>query len=80
MRLGRALTLRLCATAATVATLLGSTVYVAAHPKDPAAPLQPPVAKSGPGPTRAPQASGRIRIEPGVRQTALPGITFTHVS
>ena len=80
MRLGRAFTLRLAATAATVATLLGSTVYVAAHPKDPSAPLQPPVAKATPLPTRTPQASGRIRIDPGVRQTAIPGITFTHVS
>ena len=76
----RGLALRLCATVATVATLLGSTVYVAAHPKDPSAPLQPPVAKNSPIPARAPQPSGRIRIEPGVRQTALPGITFTHVS
>ena len=80
MRASRAFALRLCATAATVATLLGSTLYVAAHPKDPSAPLQPPVAKATPVPTRTPQASGRIRIEPGVRQTALPGITFTHVS
>lgn len=80
MRLGRAVTLRICATAATVATLLGSSAYVAAHPKDPSAPLQPPVVKSTPVPTRTPQPSGRIRIEPGVRQTALPGITFTHVS
>lgn len=80
MRLGRAFTLRLVATAATVATLLGSTVYVAAHPKDPSAPLQPPVFKNSPVPTRAPQASGRLRIDPGVRQTALPRVTFTHVS
>lgn len=80
MRAGRALTLRLCATAAAVATLLGSTLYVAAHPKDPSAPLQPPVVKATRAPTPTPQASGRIRIEPGVRQTALPGITVTHVS
>lgn len=80
MRLGRAFTLRLAATAASVATLLGSSAYVAAHPKDPAAPLKPPVVRSTPAPTPTPQASGRIRIEPGVRQTALPGITFTHVS
>lgn len=76
----RGLALRLAATVATVATLLGSSVYVAAHPKDPSAPLQPPVVKRTPVPTPTPQASGRIRIEPGVRQTALPGITFTHVS
>ncbi len=74
----RALALRLAATVATVATLLGSTGYVAAHPKDPSAPLQPPVAK--PSPTPTPRASGRIQVAPAVRATALPGITFTHVS
>ncbi len=80
MRIRRPLALRLAATAATVATLLGSSAYVAAHPKDPSAPLQPPVVKITPAPTATPKASGRIQVEPAVRQTALPGITFTHVS
>ena len=74
----RALALRLAATAAAVATLLASTGYVASHPKDPNAPLQPPVVK--PSPTPSPQATGRIQVSPAVRATALPGITFTHVS
>ena len=74
----RALALRLAATVATLATLLGSTGYVAAHPKDPNAPLQPPVAKPSLAPT--PRPSGRIQVPPAVRATALPGITFTHVS
>ncbi len=76
--MGRAFALRLAATVATVATLLGSSAYVAAHPKDPNAPLQPPVVK--PSPTPTPRASGRIQVSPAVRATALPGITFTHVS
>ncbi|HEX4745404.1 MAG TPA: hypothetical protein VFU99_00860 [Gaiellaceae bacterium] len=74
----RGLALRLAATVATVATLLGSTGYVAAHPKDPSAPLQPPVVT--PSPTPTPRATGRIQVPPAVRATALPGITFTHVS
>jgi hypothetical protein len=75
----RAVLLRLAATAATVATLLASVVYVAAHPKDARAPLQPPVVR--PSPTAAPTpAGGRIQIQPGVRATELPAITGTHVS
>jgi len=80
VRVGRAFALRIAATAATVATLLGSSAYVAAHPKDPSAPLQPPVVQPSPSPTPSARPSGRIQIEPAVRQTALPGITFTHVS
>ena len=76
--MGRARNLRLAAAAATLATLLGTTGYVAAHPKDANAPLQPPVAK--PSPTPTPRPSGRIQVSPAVRATALPGITFTHVS
>lgn len=74
----RALGLRIAATVATLASLLGATGYVAAHPKDANAPLQPPVVK--PSPTPTPQATGRIQVSPAVRATALPGITFTHVS
>lgn len=75
----RAVLLRLAATAATLATLLGSAGYVAGHPKDARAPLQPPVAK--PSPTIPPIPSGgRIQIQPGVRATELPAITGTHVS
>ncbi len=74
----RALGLRIAATVATVASLLGATGYVAAHPKDANAPLQPPVVTPPPAPT--PRATGRIQVSPAVRATALPGITFTHVS
>lgn len=74
----RALALRIAATVATVGAFLGSAGYVAAHPKDPSAPLQPPVVKPTPSPT--PRPSGRIQVSPAVRATALPGITFTHVS
>jgi hypothetical protein len=74
----RSVLLRLVATATTVVALLASAGYVAAHPKDDRAPLQPPVAK--PSPTPVPVATGRIRIQPGVRATEVPGVTNTHVS
>lgn len=75
----RAVLLRLAATGATVATLLASVGYVAAHPKDPRAPLQPPLVKPSPTAIAVPPA-GRIQIQPGVRATELPAITGTHVS
>jgi hypothetical protein len=74
----RGILLRLAATAATILTLLSSAGYVAAHPKSDAAPLQPPVAK--PSATPFPVATGRIRIQPGVRATEIPGVVNTHVS
>ncbi len=76
--MGRAAALRLAATAATVLSLLASAGYVAAHPKSDTAPLQPPVAK--PSATPFPLATGRIRIQPGVRATEVPGVVNTHVS
>ncbi len=78
--MSRALALRLGATLATVLALLGSTGYVAAHAKNPAAPLQPPVVRTSPSPRPLPTPSGRLGIAPGVRATELPAITFTHVS
>ncbi len=71
--------LRLGATAATVLALLASVGYVASHPKDAGAPLQPPIVR--PAATIAPvPTGGRIRIPPGVRATELPAVTGTHVS
>jgi len=76
---------------ATVA-FVGSGGYVVAHPKNDAAPLQPPaesqVALRTPAPsaTPAPTRTGRgtppprITTAPGVLATQLPGITYTHVS
>ncbi|MBM4434019.1 MAG: hypothetical protein FJ028_02710 [Chloroflexi bacterium] len=75
----RAVLLRLAATGATVATLLASVAYVAAHPKNSRAPLQPPVVRPSPTAVAMP-AVGRIQIQPGVRATELPAITGTHVS
>ena len=73
------------------AAFAGSTTYVVFHPKNEAAPLQPPtvsaVAKGSPAPSAAPsgktgtpRATQRITLQPGVRATDLPGITYTHVS
>jgi hypothetical protein len=75
----RGVLLRLSATAAAVLAVLGSVGYVAAHPKYSDAPLQPPIVR--PSPAVSPASSGgRIRIQPGVRETELPAVTGTHVS
>jgi hypothetical protein len=69
------------------AAFVGSGAFVLAHPKSEAAPLQPPVASSvakassaPAGKTPAPKATPRITLQPGVRATDLPGVTYTHVS
>jgi ABC-type branched-subunit amino acid transport system permease subunit len=88
----RAVILRAGAALFATAAFVGSGGYVVAHPKNEAAPLQPPaeaqlaVRTAAPSATPAPTSSTRatpaprITTAPGVRPTALPGITFTHVS
>lgn len=78
-----------------LAAFVGSGAYVVAHPKNAAAPLQPPAASevaqatARPAPTPTARGSARrgtatppakITLQPGVRATELPGIAFTHVS
>jgi hypothetical protein len=74
------------------AAFVGSGSYVVAHPKNDAAPLQPPaeaqlaVRPPAASATPTPRATGRgtppprITTAPGVQATQLPGITYTHVS
>ena len=88
----RATILRAVAALFATAAFVGSGGYVVAHPKNDAAPLQPPaesqVALRTPAPntTPAPTRTGRgtppprITVSPGVQATQLPGITYTHVS
>ena len=82
---------RVLASLVASAAFAGSGAFVLAHPKSDTAPLQPPVAsavaKATPAPssapsgkTAAPRATPRISLQPGVRATELPGITYTHVS
>ena len=82
---------RVLASLVATASFAGSGAFVLAHPKNEAAPLQPPIAsaaaKASPAPTAAPsgktaapRATPRITLQPGVRATDLPGITYTHVS
>lgn len=93
-----AFVLRAFAALVAAATFVGANAYVLGHPKNPAAPLQPPAsddltlvqptasAKPTPStsgkPTATPRSTPtpRITLQPGVRTTALPGITYTHVS
>lgn len=102
----RSVVLRAGAALVAGASFVGATAYVVQHPKNPAAPLQPPTTSEivlrdalptpatpaptgSPAPTAVPsgratpRASTRppqITLQPGVRATALPGITYTHVS
>jgi hypothetical protein len=74
------------------AAFVGAGGYVVAHPKNDAAPLRPPAEtqlalrtsapSATPALTRSARATQppRITAAPGVKETALPGITFTHVS
>jgi len=90
---GRATTLRAGAALVAAATFVGSGAYVSAHPKNDAAPLQPPAqtqvvlvnptprgAAATPSPIPRATRSPRITLAPGVKATELPGITYTHVS
>ena len=90
----RATVLRAGAALFATAAFVGSGGYVLAHPKNDAAPLQPPAetqvtlrspapsATPSPTPTRSARATPppRITVAPGVQATQLPGITYTHVS
>jgi hypothetical protein len=75
---------RALAAAITAFAFVGSGAYTLAHPKNPAAPLQPeiasPVAKASPRSTATVTPRPRITLQPGVRATEVPGITVTHVS
>jgi hypothetical protein len=88
----RATVLRAGAALFAAAAFVGSGGYVVAHPKNDAAPLQPPaesalaprtpVPTGTPAPTRTGRGTPppRITTAPGVQATQLPAITYTHVS
>jgi len=88
----RSLVLRAGAALFATVAFVGSGGYVVAHPKNDAAPLQPPAGSQlalrtpAPSATAAPTRTGRgtppprITTAPGVLATQLPGITYTHVS
>ena len=63
--------LRLAAFTATIFVLAGSSNYVATHPKNDAAPLQPPV---------APATGAPATIAPAPRPTPLPPLVSSRVS
>ena len=82
--------LRAGAAVVALATFVGADAFVLAHPKNANAPLQPPSAddvsvRSSPSPSARPTSTRstpapRITLQPGVRATSLPGVTYTHVS
>ena len=82
--------LRLLAVVVTGLSMIGSTTYTLAHPKNPNAPLQPPVEKSpdatpaAPTPTPIPSLVGTRRgnpprgtSSPAPRLTLQPGVQAT---
>ena len=84
-----AFALRAGATLLAAGAFVGANGYVLQHPKNPAAPLQPPTVIEAPSPsqpTTSPRVTPRgtlaprITLQPGVRATELPGITYTHLS
>ncbi len=88
----RATVLRAGAVLFAAAAFVGSGSYVVAHPKNDAAPLQPPaetqlelgtpIPNATASPARSARATPppRITLAPGVHATQLPRITYTHVS
>lgn len=73
--------LKLGATAVTVLSLAGATLYVATHPKNPTAPLHPSVVRASlPESASFGVATIRGYFKPSVRVADLPALTFTHVS
>ncbi|HLH69697.1 MAG TPA: hypothetical protein VKY90_11860 [Candidatus Dormibacteraeota bacterium] len=74
----RSLLLKAAATTLTLGVVALSARYVAAHLRNPSAPLQPPVVGSAtPAPTGG---QGSLQLTPAVRATDLPPATSTYVS
>ncbi len=71
----RAFLLKLGATVLTLGTTLASALYVTAHLKNPAAPLQPAVLASQSG-----GAVGGLTFTPSTRQSDVQPVTSTYAS
>ena len=75
----RAFLLKAAATALTVGTTVASAVFVTAHLKNAAAPLQPPVLDAGSAATVS-TAGGTLTVGPSVQPTNQPPMTSTYAS
>ncbi|TAN35096.1 hypothetical protein EPN29_00265 [bacterium] len=75
----RALVLKVGATVLTVATTMLSALYVSAHLKNPAAPLQPPVLTAGPG-AGVNTPAGTLTVGPSVQRSDVQPVTSTYAS
>jgi hypothetical protein len=74
----RTVVLRAGATVLTLATTLLSAAYVTAHLKNPAAPLQPAVAKASTGSTAT--GPGGVKLGPSVQPGSGQPVTSTYAS
>jgi hypothetical protein len=76
----RVLFLKAGATAVSIVATVASAVYVSAHLKNPAAPLQPPVLNaSGSGPAVT-ALGGSVTVGPSVRPGSTQPVTSTYAS
>jgi hypothetical protein len=76
----RVLLLKAGATAISIVATVASAVYVSAHLKNPAAPLQPPVLNAnGDGPA-ATALGGTVTVGPSVRPGNTQPVTSTYAS
>jgi hypothetical protein len=72
----RATALKVGATALTLATTVLSALYVTSHLKNPAAPLQPTVLRSG----TTSVADGTLTLGPSVQPSDVQPVTSTYAS
>lgn len=75
--------LKVGATALTLLSFAGASAFVGTHVKNPAAPLHPPVVRITPAPPTSllrDRTAPRFHLEPSVRVTELPPLTWTYVS
>jgi hypothetical protein len=76
----RVLFLKAGATAVSIVATVASAVYVSAHLKNPAAPLQPPVLNAGGGGPAVTALGGSVTVGPSVRPGNTQPVTSTYAS
>jgi hypothetical protein len=76
----RSTVLKLGATLLTLATTVGSALYVTAHLKNPGAPLRPTVLSASVGATVDVPGGGAVTLTPAVRPTDVQPVTSTYAS
>jgi len=76
----RALILKAGSTVLAIAATAASSLYVTAHLKNPAAPLQPPVLNANGGNTTVSAFGGSVAVGPSVQPSDTHPVTSTYAS